>query len=239
MEFKSYDKANLPVRVVDKREFRGCVTDLINSSVDPTLSPQAFLVEQVPNWTLPTHFHMQEQFQVVVHGSGTIGRHNLSKLSIHYSTKHAGYGPIKSFDDGISYFTIRSVGDSGAWYLPESIASLDKEIKKNQYHGIENSSLSNEQLKELATPDLQPLIEKKENAVAAWVLRVPPHTDHTFEELMYSQVVRFYIVTQGSLMLENQTLFVNSVVQTGVNENLLIQTREQGVEMAVVQFSIN
>ena len=71
------------------------------------------------------------------------------------------------------------------------------------------------------------------------MLRVPPHTDHTFEELMYSQVVRFYIVTQGSLMLENQTLSVNSVVQTGVNENLLIQTREQGVEMAVVQFSIN
>ena len=45
----------------------------MEAGTDPARSPTISLIEQAPHSTLGTHFHRQNQFQLFVHGTGTIG----------------------------------------------------------------------------------------------------------------------------------------------------------------------
>ncbi|WP_374442923.1 hypothetical protein [Stella sp.] len=81
--------------------------------------PQAFLVEQEPGAIVHPHFHHVDQFQVVVAGSGTIGKHAVRPISAHFAAAHTGYGPITPGPDGLHYFSLRASADcTGAQYLP-------------------------------------------------------------------------------------------------------------------------
>src|SRR5690606_27722696 len=48
-----------------------------------TRLPQAFLVENTPHRVLRTHYHDVDQFQVIVQGDGTLGRHAVRPYSVH------------------------------------------------------------------------------------------------------------------------------------------------------------
>jgi hypothetical protein len=161
-------------RAVAKPTFVGAVTDLIvPDDSAPAPRPQAFLVEQTANWTLPTHFHQEHQFQVFVAGGGTIGRNPVEKLAVHYASPHTGYGPLVSGAKGIAYLTLRAVGDTGAWYLPEQRESLLLRIRKQQAHAVPAASISAPDLKALAEPFQETLIEPQEGGLAAWLVRLP------------------------------------------------------------------
>lgn len=88
-------------------------------------SPQAFMVEmgagQPP---LRTHFHVVDQFQVVVRGSGRLGRHELLPGSVHYADQCTPYGPLSAGPAGLAYVTLRSSTDTGAHFMPESRTGL-------------------------------------------------------------------------------------------------------------------
>src|SRR5262245_4335911 len=71
-------------------------SDLLISREGDAPAPQAFLIEQDPRTLVGAHFHEQDQFQVVAAGGGTIGRHPLAPLSVHYASRYTGYGPIAS-----------------------------------------------------------------------------------------------------------------------------------------------
>jgi hypothetical protein len=52
-----------------------------------TRLPQAFLVENTPHRQLRTHFHDVDQFQVIVSGGGTLGKHAVRPYSVHARTR--------------------------------------------------------------------------------------------------------------------------------------------------------
>src|SRR5678816_3651970 len=85
------------------------MANVTGGSGDAELSPTVFLVEQAPNVSLRTHFHRQNQFQIFVRGSGTIGRHPLGPLMVHYAGAYSGYGPLVAGPEGLAYFTLRTV----------------------------------------------------------------------------------------------------------------------------------
>ena len=94
--------------------------------------PQAFLVEQSPGAVVHPHFHFVDQFQVVVDGGGTLGRHDVSPISVHFASGHTGYGPITPGPDGLKYFTLRASADeTGAQYLPANRHKMHAIPKKN------------------------------------------------------------------------------------------------------------
>ena len=95
-------------------------SEWLEAGDDTVLSPTAFLVEQPPHCTLEPHFHRQNQFQVFVEGNGTIGSQPLDCVLVHYAGAYTGYGPVISGPQGIKYFTIRSVCESG--YIPATQA---------------------------------------------------------------------------------------------------------------------
>src|SRR5689334_11266367 len=107
-------------RTNDKATFRGFLTDFIVPTPDDPLQAQAYLVEQNAGWVLPVHFHLENQYQVVTGGSGTLGAHPVAPLYVHFASRESGYGPITAGPEGLAYLTLRVQGDAGAWYLPES-----------------------------------------------------------------------------------------------------------------------
>lgn len=100
---------------------------------DPWLSPTIFMVEQPPGSQLPTHFHRQNEFQVVIRGSGSIGAHAVAPVSVHYAGAYTGYGPVTAGEDGLTYFTIRPVFDTGAVLASEARTQMIRGPKRQVY----------------------------------------------------------------------------------------------------------
>ena len=75
-------------------------SEFITSLAGEGVAPQSFLVEQDANSVILPHFHMQDEFQVVVQGEGSIGRHPVRALAVHYAGAHTGYGPITAGAEG-------------------------------------------------------------------------------------------------------------------------------------------
>lgn len=234
---QTLERARPTRREVAKPQFVGAVTDLIlpnDASAAPR--PQSFLVEQTPNWTLPTHFHQEHQFQVFVAGSGTLGKNPIERLAVHYASPHSGYGPLISADEGIAYFTLRAVGDTGAWYLPEQREHLRLRIKKQQAHAAPASYVSLEQLRVLAKPFQETLIEPDAGGLAAWLLRLPPNQSTPAPTNSQAGGGRFYVVTLGSLLNAGDELAALATVFVSNEASIELRSGQDGLEVLVLQF---
>ncbi|MGE4239834.1 hypothetical protein [Ramlibacter sp.] len=87
-------------------------------------APTSVLIEQPPGAVLPAHFHRENQFQVFVQGSGSIGKQPLAGCVVHYAGAYTGYGPIAAGPEGLSYFTLRAQYDFGAGFLPAARSAM-------------------------------------------------------------------------------------------------------------------
>ncbi len=88
-------------------------SEWLRTSQDPVFSPTAMLIEQPPFSVLPGHYHRQNEFQVVIAGSGTIGRHVVCPYAVHYAGSYTGYGPLSAGPEGLAYLTMRTVYERG------------------------------------------------------------------------------------------------------------------------------
>lgn len=93
---------------------RGWKVNLFGQNSDvPAKDLQAFRIDMSANMQLDSHFHIVDQFQIFIAGSGTIGRHDAGMVTAHYADHHTGYGPLIAGDQGMSYLTLRSKTDAG------------------------------------------------------------------------------------------------------------------------------
>ena len=94
--------------------------------------PQAFLVQMhEPGSVIPPHFHVEDEFQVVVAGGGSLGKHALDGVAVHFAEAYTPYGPIRTGPDGLVFFTLRAKADPGAEYMPESRARMIRKARRN------------------------------------------------------------------------------------------------------------
>jgi hypothetical protein len=93
-------------------------------SAEPGGGPQGYLVAQKHEYELGVHYHRVSQFQLVVAGSGNIGRHAVKRGAVHYADPLTPYGPIEPGNDGVTYLTLRARSDFGAWHMPDSQSDL-------------------------------------------------------------------------------------------------------------------
>lgn len=105
---------------VHSPELHGIKSEWMISSEDPSLSPTIFLVEQSAGMVLPAHFHRNNQFQLIVAGTGKIGPMKLKPVTIHYAGAYTAYGPLAAGPNGLKYFTIRPVHESGMQIVAET-----------------------------------------------------------------------------------------------------------------------
>jgi hypothetical protein len=108
-----------PDGVAASHVFRSDIIAEQKGSSEPD-TPNSKLIEQPPGSVLRPHFHCVDQFQVVVRGSGLIGKHEVAPLTVHFAAAYTGYGPIHAGEQGLDYLVFRLGVDTGAAYLPES-----------------------------------------------------------------------------------------------------------------------
>lgn len=107
---------------IDDREFAAGASAL---SAEAAVSDhQGVVVRSPPGHTLRPHFHGVPQFQVFYDGVGTIGRHDVAPLTVHYADAFTPYGPIVSGPTGLAYAVLRPRADVGAHWMPEERAAL-------------------------------------------------------------------------------------------------------------------
>ncbi len=99
---------------------------LLGSTETIAKLPHAQVVEQPGAYVQRPHFHEIDQYQVIVGGSGHIGRRAVGLGDYHYTDRATTYGPIIGDADGINYLVLRPRGEHGvdirAKFMPESRA---------------------------------------------------------------------------------------------------------------------
>ncbi|HVY16048.1 MAG TPA: hypothetical protein VHB27_12550 [Rhodopila sp.] len=165
------------------------------------LFPMAFLVEQDPGSTAQSHYHQQDQFQLVVGGCGTLGLHDIKPVTVHFTAAHTAYGPIRaSQDEGVWYFTLRNGFDPGARFMtmPENRAAL-RTVKGRAHREAVAGPLAAP-----STP-AETLIGPETDGMGAWRYTLPPNGRVTGLDPVGGRG-QYWVVTKGSLAHAGQAM---------------------------------
>jgi hypothetical protein len=222
-------------RVFDEGNFRGFTEYLIESEPGARPAPQAFLVHQAPGWKLATHYHLEEQFQVVVGGGGTLGTHALAPVTLHYTTRETGYGPLVAGEQGLDYLSLRAVTDPGAWYLPESREKMRRGLRKRQATVGPIPVRAGGGLAQEAAA-CETLIAPDVDGLAAWLVRLPA-AGRSIAPPQDCSGGRFHVVVGGSLRVGTDELGTPACIWRDAGDAPLpLHAGAQGLALLVLQY---
>lgn len=143
---------------------------------DPTMIyPTAFLVMQAPHKENPPHFHVSNQFQIFVGGSGRIGRHRIEVGAGHFSAPFSPYGPIIGGDDGVQYLTLRNSWDHGAQHLPaarNALRAKPRKFREEVFGPVPDVDTA--ELELLRDVSCISVLDRGEDGLGGWFYRAPP-----------------------------------------------------------------
>ena len=206
----------------------------LETDQDPALSPTAFLIEQPAGTVLAPHFHRQNQFQVMVAGGGTIGRHALGPVTVHYAGAYTGYGPLIAGPQGLSYFTIRSVHDAGAMMVSTDRARMIRGPKRHETTAP-HAPLADAALAVLSAVERVDLVAPTGDGLAVIVTRIPPHGR---VELLdpAGTLGQFHMVLAGRLVHEGRALGTWEMVYVSADAGAAVLCADDtGAEVLTMQ----
>ena len=213
-------------------------TDIILSTPGATpedrRGPQAFLVEQSGNSLAGSHYHVEAQFQVVVAGSGNIGRHELKPLTVHYANPYTGYGPLHGGPDGLSYVTLRAVGDPHRpFYLPDT----KDQMKPGPRLNLTSEHIAQKDPATQGATSCVPVIAPREDGIAVWLVRVPPNQSAPAPRHANGSG-QFRLVVAGDMKSGTGTLQrLGCAFHETEDSDLDIVAGPAGLEVLVLQFA--
>ena len=212
-------------------------TEWIDTGRDETLSPNVFLVDLPPASVLDVHFHRENQFQVFVNGTGSIGPRRVAPVTVHYAGAYTGYGPLVAGPEGVSYFTIRPVYDTGAFYMPGARGDMVRGPKRS-LHGPPMAPLDAKALRALAAPEIVDLIALQPDRIAAHLVRLPPRVSYDALDPARSGG-QFIIVAGGSLSHPGHALSQLDIVFVSADEPAQrLRAQEEGAEVILLQLPV-
>ena len=209
----------------------------MESGDDPLLSPTMFLVEQPAGKVLPTHWHRENQFQVVVGGGGTMGRHEIAPIMVHYAGAYSGYGPIIAGPEGVKYFTIRAVFEQGAMMAATQLDSMIRGPKR-QVSSEQHQTLDEGGLAALTQARCIDLIAPAADKLAAQVWQLPSGGSALALDPAGSSG-QFLMVLSGGLRHADQVLREWETVFVSADEPAhRLQAGDAGAEVLLLQIPL-
>ena len=199
-----------------------------------TRLPQAFLVEGTPHRVLRTHYHDVDQFQVIVSGDGTLGKHAVRFGSVHFARAHTPYGPIIGGDKGVAWLTIRARRDAeGAQFLPEKREQLEQAAGRNPWQISQDPQFADcdGDVALRAMPDV-----KDDRGLAVYSLRMKPGAttqapDPSGTGGQYLVVLRGSLERDGK---EQRALTIGYVAPE--EERLRLRAGAEGLDALILNF---
>ena len=206
-------------------------SELIASEFDVPLGPNSFLVEQDADSVILPHFHVEDEFQVVVQGAGSFGRHPVAPLTVHYAGAYTGYGPISANAEGLWYFTLRAKMEKGALFLPEARDRMPRGAPKR--HLLGTCAAGDEAVDATV---IESVIQPQPDGIAAWLLHLPPGGE-TRAPAHPGGKGRYYLVCRGGLRWAGEELGRwASVFVSADEEPVAIAAGERGAAVLALQF---
>ena len=202
--------------------------------------PQAFLVELAPQATISAHFHVVDEFQVMVAGNGMLGRNPTPAIALHYVDHHTAYGPITAGPFGLSFFTFRAQSDTGSVTLnAPGYKDLLKPSKK-RYLLRENLPLSTEPVlqnrSDAAIEKVFDELQDDGDGLGASMLRLGASQTIAGPDPKKTGG-QFYLVLSGSLRLRDATYPRWSTVYLGPSDApLQAASGTEGMEALILSF---
>lgn len=199
-----------------------------------TRDPQAFMVQYAPGRVLRTHFHDVDEFQIVVAGQGSFGRHAIAAFTVHFARAFTPYGPIVAGVEGLAFLTLRAQRDSaGPQLLPDQRGALDKVIARHPWQVAERLSLAPADAAMSIVP-LTKLIDG--SGLAAWVVQLPPGCCAALPPAQGSGG-QYVVALQGSIRLGSRTLAAPAVGFVAHNEvSLNLASDREAATLVVLNF---
>ena len=214
---------------------KGWRSEYIGFSKDQPNLAQAWLLECTPRRHLRPHYHGTDQFQVIIDGEGTMGKHKLTPHLVHFSKAHTPYGPIIWGEKGLGLLTIRPRKDAlGApqfmpdsreklatipgrkpWQLSASVTYPD--VDKN--HGLTP-------VKSMQDDSGLGVFTGKLKAGTSLMCPHPRNTDG-----------QFVLVMGGSLVYQSSSYPAFSIAYVTPDENAFqLEAGDQGLDVVVLNF---
>lgn len=192
--------------------------------------PHAYLVEQDADVELRPHFHLTDQFQVAVRGSGRLGRHHaLAPVTVHYARGKTAYGPIVAGHEGLDYLVLRPRVEYGGHYLDDPQTVVDRKAPK--FH-CTSATVAPEG--EASGPHA--LIDAAADGLAAWLVRASPGGG-AVPPIDRPHAGRFHVVLSGSAQFRGEALGLWSCIWSCADErSLALAAGEEGLALLTLQF---
>ncbi len=206
----------------------GSHTDFFKSSAERPNDPAAFLVQYGAGGSSSAHYHIADQFQILVNGEGTFGRHHVAPYSVHFSRAYTPYGPLNS-DGGWGFLTLRASYDPGSTRDFEAL----KQMPGRQPWQVTGQADFPEQGKQAAAKPISEI--KDDNGLFVTALTVPANGQMVAPNPIGNG--QYVVAVKGSLIHEGKEHKALTVVFLKPNEPAFqIHAGAEGVEVLVLNF---
>ncbi len=194
--------------------------------------PHAFLAEGTPHRVIGTHFHIVDQYQVIVSGGGVLGKHPLVTHAVHFSRAYTPYGPLVADDKGLGFLTLRSTRDPGAQHLPKAKETLLGVPDRKPWQVTEAPNFSGN-----GDVILNPFAAIKDDAgLAAYSVKLKPGARASAPDPA-TTAGQYLIITSGSIVYEGKDHKAITIVFVKPNEKSFdLLAGPQGMEALVLNF---
>lgn len=219
---------------------RGWKVNLFGKNSDvPRKDLQAFRIDMSADMQLDSHFHIVDQFQIFIGGSGSIGRDDAGMITAHYADHHTGYGPLIAGGQGMSYLTLRSKTDAGLVKLSTpNVRDLLKPTKRR--HRVSSRVVLSipPVMAHLEAPLLETVMEEKPGDDGMTVKVVRLGAGQAIEAPETSGTGGYYVVVMnGSLDHGGESFEPWSLFWVGHEEAPpLLKAGEAGAEVLIAVF---
>jgi hypothetical protein len=204
--------------------------------------PQFYTVEQMPETVVDPHYHVVEQWQVIVQGEGTLGRHAAKPVAVHYVDRYTGYGPIIAGKQGLTYYTVRAMSDPGAQFLdkPQAKEKLKQGLRsKKRYLYVEAEEVrasTRDELRRRSKVDTDPVVPAYDDGLAAWMVRMGPSAEALAPDPAQCGGQGLLVIS-GNLVHEHKELTELSCIFVATSSApMRLKAGSSGAEILVLQF---
>jgi rubredoxin len=215
-------------------------TPFFESSVETPDLPVAQLSEGDAGRVINPHFHLNDQWQVIVDGGGAFGRHEVAPYAVHFTRAFTPYGPtVANSKTGISSLTLFARFEVGAQYLPESLEKL-KQVPDRRPWQITRQVTFPFQEGIVISPGTVLLQEvpdvKDDQGLAAYSLTMAPNTTTAAPDPSCGDG-QYLIVVKGGLWHENKMHKALTLVFTKSTEDAFnLHAGEESLAAIIVNY---
>jgi rubredoxin len=197
-------------------------------------APTAFLAQYDPGDKSCTHFHQVDQFQILVKGKGTLGRHEVAPYYVHFARAYTPYGPLHADEKtGWTFMTLRTRFDPGAQRLPGALPKLQqvRNRKPWQITSMAQFPTGGSSVSVQDNPDI-----KDDRGLSVRSLTMAPGTS-TIAPSPSAGAGQYVIALKGTLVHDDRPRQALTVVFTARDEPPFhIHAGPDGLEALIVNF---